>query len=80
MPDAAAFFCSVKKIRTATHILERHEQLRHVLKAAVDAEALKRGASLEEVGRLHDELARGAPVGSPAGSRRRRSTSGTGRC
>ena len=46
----------------ATHILERREQLRPVLKAAVDAEALKRGASLEEVGRLHDELARGAPV------------------
>ena len=33
-----------------------------MLKAAVDAEALKRGASLEEVSRLHDELARGAPV------------------
>ena len=52
----------VKKIRIATHILERREQLRPVLKAAVDAEALKRGASHEEVGRLHDELARGAPV------------------
>ena len=60
--DAAAFFCSVKKIRMATHILERREQLRPVLKAAVDAEALKRGASREEVSRLHDELARGAPV------------------
>ena len=46
----------------ATHILERREQLRPVLKAAVDAEALKRGASHEEVGRLHDELARRAPV------------------
>ena len=46
----------------ATHVLERREQLRPVLKAAVDAEALKRGASLEEVSRLHDELARGAPV------------------
>ena len=46
----------------ATHILERREQLRPVLKAAVDAEALKRGASREEVSRLHDELARGAPV------------------
>ena len=33
-----------------------------MLKAAVDAEALKRGASREEVSRLHDELARGAPV------------------
>ena len=42
-----------------THILERREQLRPVLKAAVDAEALKRGASREEVSRLHDELARG---------------------
>ena len=31
----------------ATHILERREQLRPVLKAAVDAEALKRGASHE---------------------------------
>ena len=48
----------------ATHILERREQLRPVLKAAVDAEALKRGASYEEVGRLHDELARGAPCWS----------------
>ena len=46
----------------ATHVLERREQLRPVLKAAVDAEALKRGASQEEVSRLHDELARGAPV------------------
>ena len=45
----------------ATHVLERREQLRPVLKAAVDAEALKRGA-LEEVSRLHDELAGGAPV------------------
>ena len=43
----------------ATHVLERREQLRPVLKAAVDAEALKRGASREEVSRLHDELARG---------------------
>ena len=60
--DAAAFFCSVKKFRMATHILERREQLRPVLKAAVDAEALKRGASREEVSGLHDELARGAPV------------------
>ena len=65
----------------ATHVLERREQLRPVLKAAVDAEALKRGASREEVSRLHDELARGAPVlerlpmGSLTGSRRRRSTS-----
>ena len=46
----------------ATHVLERREQLRPALKAAVDAEALKRGASREEVSRLHDELARGAPV------------------
>ena len=46
----------------ATHVLERREQLRPVLKAAVDAEALKRGASRKEVSRLHDELARGAPV------------------
>ena len=52
------FLLSKKKIS----VLERREQLRPVLKAAVDAEALKRGASLEEVGRLHDELARGAPV------------------
>ena len=58
--DAAAFFRSVKKkFRMATHVLERREQLRPVLKAAVDAEALKRGASREEVSRL---LARGAPV------------------
>ena len=49
--DAAADFCSVKKIRMA--------------KAAVDADALKRGASLEEVSRLHDELTRGAPVLEP---------------
>ena len=54
--DAAAFF------RSATYVLERREQLRPVLKAAVDAEALKRGASREEVSHLHDELARGAPV------------------
>ena len=46
----------------ATYVLERREQLRPVLKAAVDAEALKRGASREEVSRLRDELARGAPV------------------
>ena len=43
--DAAAFFRSVKKFRMATHVLERREQLRPVLKAAVDAEALKRGAA-----------------------------------
>ena len=36
------FFCLVKKFRMATHVLERREQLRSVLKAAVDAEALKR--------------------------------------
>ena len=60
--DAAAFFRSVKKFRMATHVLERREQLRPVLKAAVDAEALKRGVSREEVSRLHDELARGAPA------------------
>ena len=56
--DAAAFFRSVEKFRMATYVLERREQLRPVLKAAVDAEALKRGASREEVSRLHDELAR----------------------
>ena len=60
--DAAADFCSLKKFRMATRILERREQLRLLLKAAVDADALKRGASLEEVSRLHDELTRGAPV------------------
>ena len=60
--DTAAFFRSVEKFRMATYVLERREQLRPVLKAAVDAEALKRGASREEVSRLHDELARGAPV------------------
>ena len=60
--DAAAFFRSVEKFRMATYVLERREQLRPVLKAAVDAEALKRGASREEVSRLQDELARGAPV------------------
>ena len=60
--DAAAFFRSVEKFRMATYVLERREQLRPVLKAAVDAEALKRGASREEVSHLHDELARGAPV------------------
>ena len=57
-----AFFRSVEKFRMATYVLERREQLRPVLKAAVDAEALKRGVSREEVSRLHDELARGAPV------------------
>ena len=69
----------------ATHVLERREQLRPLLRAAVDAEALKRGASLEEVSRLHDELTRGAPVlerllaDKIAGkSRRRRSTCRTG--
>ena len=46
----------------ATQVLERREQLRPLLRAAADAEALKRGASLEEVSRLHDELTRGAPV------------------
>ena len=60
--DAAAFFRSVEKFRMATYVLERREQLRPALKAAVDAEALKRGASREEVSHLHDELARGAPV------------------
>ena len=40
-------FCLVKKFRMATHVLERRKQLRSVLKAAVDAEALKRGASVE---------------------------------
>ena len=60
--DAAAFFFSVKKFRMATHVLERRKQLRPVLKAAVDAEALKRAASLQKVSRLHDELARGAAV------------------
>ena len=50
--NAAAFFRSVEKFRMATHVLERREQLRPVLKAAVDAEALKRGASREEVSRL----------------------------
>ena len=57
--DAAAFFRSVKKIQNGH---PRPGALRPVLKAAVDAEALKRGASREEVSRLHDELARGAPV------------------
>ena len=42
------FFRSVEKFRMATHVLERREQLRPVLKAAVDAEALKRGVSWEE--------------------------------
>ena len=60
--DAAAFFRSAEKFRMATYVLERREQLRPVLKAAVDAEALKQGASREEVSHLHDELARGAPV------------------
>ena len=62
MCGATFFFRSVEKFRMATYVLERREQLRPVLKAAVDAEALKRGASREEVSRLHDELARGAPV------------------
>ena len=86
LPMPQPFFRSVEKFRMATHVLERREQLRPVRKAAVDAEALKRGASREEVSRLHDELARGAPVlerriadGLLAGSRRRRSTSRTGR-
>ena len=48
----------------ATHVLERREQLRPVLKAAVDAEALKRGASREEVSRLHNELAGERPCWS----------------
>ena len=55
-------FLLIKKIGTATHILERREQLRPLVRAVVDADALKRGASLEEVSRLHDELTRGAPV------------------
>ena len=46
--------------RMTTHVLERREQLRPLLRAAADAEALKR--SLEEVSRLRDELTRGAPV------------------
>ena len=69
----------------ATHVLERREQLRPLLRAAVDAEALKRGACLEEVSRLHDELTWGAPVLErlladrvAAGSWRRRSTCRTG--
>ena len=37
-------FRSVEKFRMATYVLERREQLRPVLKAAVDAEALKRAA------------------------------------
>ena len=56
-----SLFSLSRKIQNG-HVLERREQLRPVLKAAVDAEALKRGASREEVSRLHDELARGAPV------------------
>ena len=56
--DAAAFFWLSKK----NSEWPSREQLRPVLKAAVDAEALKRGAFWEEVGRLHNELARGAPV------------------
>ena len=43
-----------------THILERREQLRPLLRAAGDAEVLKE--PLEEVSRLHGELTRGAPV------------------
>ena len=58
------FSLSKKKFRMATHVLERREQLRPALKAAVDAEALKRGASWEEVSRLHDELARERPCWS----------------
>ena len=46
--DAAAFFAH---LRMATHVLERREQPRPLLRAAVDAKALKRGASLEEVSR-----------------------------
>ena len=42
--DAAAFFAHLKK------------KSRPLLRAAVDAKALKRGASLEEVSRLHDEV------------------------
>ena len=45
--DAAADFCSLKKFRMATHILERREQLRPLLRAAADAEALKRGGGGE---------------------------------
>ena len=60
--DAAAFFSSLKQFRMTTRVLERRKQLRPALKAAVDAEALKRGASLEEVSRLRNGLARGAPV------------------
>ena len=40
-----SLFLLNKKFRMATHILECREQLRPVLKAAVDAKALKRGAS-----------------------------------
>ena len=44
-------FLLIKKFGMTTHVLERREQLRPLLRAAADAEALKRGASLEEVSR-----------------------------
>ena len=46
----------------ASHILGRREQPRPLLRAAVEADALKRGASLEDLSRLQGELTRGAPV------------------
>ena len=57
-----SFFRCHSLFFATTHILERREQLRPLLRAVADADALKRGASLEEVSRLHDELTRGAPV------------------
>ena len=46
----------------ASHILERREQPRPLLKAAVEADEVVRGASFEDVSRLQGELAQGAPV------------------
>ena len=64
------------------NLFERREQLRPLLRAAADAEALKRGASLEEVSRLHDELTRcpraSAQASQPAHGPLLRSRNGRG--
>ena len=51
-----------------------------LLRAAADAEALKRGASLEEVSRLHDELTRGAAAADGVAGRRRSTCRTGGTC
>ena len=62
LESARCDFFRCRSLFSLSRKIQNGQQLRPVLKAAVDAEALKRGASREEVSRLHDELARGAPV------------------